>query len=278
VTVKAGFRNDDTDFPRHARQYRNVRLTVVGCSPAWPNPGGAQSGYLLEGPGRLLLDCGPGVLARLREREPWPVIDAIAVTHWHLDHWGDLVPWVWGQMLGPGMETKRSELWVPPDGPEMLSAIGSRLGRPDMFTDAFDLKEYRENEPFQAAGFEVVPRRVLHYELVAFGFRASANATVLAYSGDSGPSDQLVELARDADLFVCEATLLEPNPEGGVRGHLSGAEAVAAFEASGAKRLLLTHRPFERPLEDSLEQAHDGMELEIARAAEPTYDWREPEP
>ncbi len=80
----------------------SVKLTVVGCSPAWPNPGGAQSGYLLEGPGRLLLDCGPGVLAKLREREAWPHVDAIAITHWHLDHWGDLVPWVWGSTLGPG--------------------------------------------------------------------------------------------------------------------------------------------------------------------------------
>ena len=44
----------------------SVKLTVVGCSPAWPNPGGAQSGYLVNGSGNLLLDCGPGVLARLR--------------------------------------------------------------------------------------------------------------------------------------------------------------------------------------------------------------------
>ena len=50
------------------RQYMEVRLTVIGSSPAWPNPGSAQSGYLVEGEGALLLDCGPGVLARLRER------------------------------------------------------------------------------------------------------------------------------------------------------------------------------------------------------------------
>src|SRR6187551_3753268 len=68
-----------------ACEYMGVRLTVIGCSPAWPNPGGAQSGYLLDGPGTLLLDCGPGVLAKLREREDWPHVDAIAITHWHLD-------------------------------------------------------------------------------------------------------------------------------------------------------------------------------------------------
>jgi ribonuclease BN (tRNA processing enzyme) len=242
----------------------SVKLTVVGCSPAWPNPGGAQSGYLLEGPGRLLLDCGPGVLARLRERESWPAVDAIAITHWHLDHWGDVVPWVWGATLGPGQEIAPPELWVPPGGPEMLRVIGERLGRPEMFEDAFRLQEYVEGETFETAGFEVTAHRVLHYELLAFGFRASANGTVVGYSGDSGPSDELATIARDADLFVCEATLLRPNPEGGTRGHLSAEEAQVAFEAAGAKRLLLTHRPFERPLDGSFEQAHDGLELELS--------------
>ena len=74
-----------------------MRLTVIGSSPAWPNPGSAHSGYMLEADGsRVLLDCGPGVLGRLREHAKWPDIDAIAITHFHLDHWGDLVPWVWG--------------------------------------------------------------------------------------------------------------------------------------------------------------------------------------
>ena len=241
----------------------SVTLTVVGCSPAWPNPGGAQSGYLLEGPGRLLLDCCPGVLANLRERENWPAVNAIAVTHWHLDHWGDLVPWVWGATLGPGQETDQAQLWVPPDGRELLSTIGGRLGRPEMFEDAFELHEYDDGETFEAAGFEITPHRVLHYDLLAFGFRASANGTVVGYSGDSGPSASLAELARDADLFVCEATLLRPNPEGGKRGHLSAEEAQEAFEASGAKRLLLTHRPFERPLDDAFELAHDGLQIEV---------------
>jgi ribonuclease BN (tRNA processing enzyme) len=56
---------------------------------------------------------------------------------------------------------------------------------------------------------------------------------------------------------------MQANPEGGTRGHLAAEEAVEAFEASGARRLLLTHRPSERPLENGLEQAHDGMELEV---------------
>jgi ribonuclease BN (tRNA processing enzyme) len=240
-----------------------VRVTVVGCSPAWPNPGGAQSGYLVEGPGRVLLDCGPGVLPRLRERESWPRVDGIVITHFHLDHWGDLVPWVWGLLFGLGSEGGRPELWLPPRGDEQLAEFGARLGWADMFERAFELREYKGGEPFEVGGFEISALRLPHYTLETYGLRVSNGDKTVAYSGDSGPTDLLAELARDADLFICEATLLSGDADGEPRGHLSIDEAVAAFGDSGAGRLLLTHRPHELPVDEGLELAHDGLELTI---------------
>jgi ribonuclease BN (tRNA processing enzyme) len=240
-----------------------MKLEVVGCSPAWPNPGGAQSGYIVEGPGRLLLDCGPGVLARMREQDHWPRVDAIAITHFHLDHWGDLVPWVWGRMYGLGQDLRVPELWVQPGGRGELEEFGERLGMRDMFERTFDVREYTEDEPFEAAGLEVMPLRLPHYTLTTYGFRVSNEHRTLAYSGDSGPSDRLAELARDVDLFVCEATLLRGELDGEPRGHLSLEEALEAHAASGAKRLLITHRPSELPMDGGLEFAYDGLELEI---------------
>jgi ribonuclease BN (tRNA processing enzyme) len=240
-----------------------VKVTVVGCSPAWPNPGGAQSGYLVEGAGRLLLDCGPGVLGRLRGQTHWPELEAIAITHFHLDHWGDLVPWVWGNNFGPGSDLPRPQLWLPPGGRTILAGLGERLGTPDMFEKAFDCGEYVGGEPFAVAGFEVTALRVPHYELDSYGFRVARDGVTVAYSGDTGPCGALDELARDADLFICEATLLVPNPEGGIRGHLAADEAQDAFERSGAKRLLLTHRPYERQLEPGFELAYDGMTITL---------------
>ena len=243
-----------------------VRLTVVGSSPAWPNPGGAQSGYLVEGGGkRLLLDCGPGVLARLRELDGgWPTIDAVVITHWHLDHWGDLVPWVWGNMVGPGKGREKPELWVPPEGRERVRDFGSRLGWDDMFEQTFEVRDYPESVPFEAAGFMVTAKRLPHYTLLTFGLRVTNGGRSLAYSGDSGPDDALAELARDVDLFVCEATLARGDLDGRPRGHLSAEEAVAAFRASGARRLLLTHRPDELPLDDdALQLAYDGLVLDV---------------
>jgi ribonuclease BN (tRNA processing enzyme) len=222
---------------------RRMKLTVVGCSPAWPNPGGAQSGYLIEGEGRLLLDCGPGVLARLRERDGWPRVDSVVITHFHLDHWGDLVPWAFGARFGPGRETPQAELWLPPGGLETVRAFETTLGA-GAILDVFAVHEYQDETPFRTAGFEITPRRMAHYEQLTFGMRVANGTRTLAYSGDSGPSPALAELARDADLFVCEATL-------------------AAHRASGAKRLLVVHRPDELPLSEGVERAHDGDEVTV---------------
>jgi len=179
-----------------------VKLTVVGCSPAWPNPGGAQSGYLVEGSGRLLLDCGPGVLPRLREQDGWPRVDAIVITHFHLDHWGDLVPWTFGAMYGPGHDAPKPELWLPPGGLAELDQFGGKFGVPGMFSDGFDAREYREGESFATCGLNVTPVRVPHYQLQTYALRVSDGASTLAYSGDSAPSPQLAEVGRDADLFL----------------------------------------------------------------------------
>jgi ribonuclease BN (tRNA processing enzyme) len=240
-----------------------VRLTVIGCSPAWPNPGGAHSGYLVQSEKRLLLDCGPGVLPRLREAEGWPDLDAIAITHFHLDHWGDLVPWVWGTMYRKTERAYHPELWVPAAGRELLVEIGSRLGFPDMFERTFHVHEYEGGTPFSVGSHTVTAIQVPHYRLETYAFRVQSNSSVLAYSGDSGPSDELVEAARDADLFICEATLLRGELDGEPRGHLSLDEAISAYEASGAKRMLVTHRPCELPDPDDFELAHDGMVVEV---------------
>jgi ribonuclease BN (tRNA processing enzyme) len=239
-----------------------VKLTVIGCSPAWPNPGGAQSGYLIEGNGRLLLDCGAGVLGRLRTREGWPRVDAVAITHFHLDHWGDLVPWIIGASFGPGREAPRPELWLPPGGADTLHSFGQRLGFAEQLEQAFAVREYTDRTPFTAGGFDVTPFRLAHYEEPTFGLRVADSRNTLAYSGDTAPTPQLAALARDADLFLCEATLGTEEPEKD-RGHLTAEEAIDAFRASGARRLLVVHRPDELPLDDGVERAYDGLELEL---------------
>ena len=239
----------------------DVRLTVIGSSPAWPNPGGAQSGYLLEAGGMLLLDCGPGVLARLRERGSLAAVEAVAITHFHLDHWGDLVPWAWLAAYGQD-RLGRPELWLPPRGTAELERFAALWGNERMFERAFELREYEPGSSFDAAGFFVEPQPVPHYRLQAYGFRVrdGANGALLAYSGDSGPGAALDALARGASLFLCEATLAEDAYEPEPRGHLAAHEAIAAADG----RLLLTHRPVELGVPDGVAVARDGLVVDVS--------------
>ena len=197
---------------------------------------------------RVLLDCGPGVLGRLREHSEWPDVDAIAITHWHLDHWGDLVPWVWGSFYlaarRPSL-TRRSgfSLAEPSSSPVSASASASRTcssARSISPSTSPTRRSRSATSPSRRPGFPTTASRPTRSA-------CSRTAPCSTYSGDSAPSAELVESARDADLFVCEATLLRGELDGEPRGHLSLDEAVEAFEASGAKRLLVTHRPRELP-------------------------------
>jgi ribonuclease BN (tRNA processing enzyme) len=237
-----------------------MRLTVIGSSPAWPNPGKAHAGYVVESPGagRLLLDCGPGVLGRLRATGLYPV-SAIAITHLHLDHWGDLVPWIW--MAKHTNSGSRPPVWVPPGATTQLRALGRHLGYEGMFEQTFELAEYEPRTAFPAAGFKVEAVPVEHYDMNAFGFRVSDDAGVLlAYSGDSGPCRALGELANGADLFLCEATLASGALDANPRGHLSADEALSY----PTRRTVLTHRPEELGSPDGTRRVDDGVVIEIA--------------
>ena len=246
-----------------------MRLTVIGCSPAWPNPGRANAGYLVEGPGRLLLDCGPGVLSRLRAHaEAWPQVDAIVLSHLHLDHWGDVLAWLWGTVAGPGAEVAPPEIWLARGQRSELLEIAARLGDNGMLRRRFQVVEYPLEEPFQVAGFQALAVPVAHYTMATCGLRLSDGASTLAYSADTGPTQALARLAHGADLFLCEATLADDAPDGPPRGHLSAAEAVAAHEASGAARLLLTHRPVELPQPAGVEVAVEGLSFELSEAGQ----------
>jgi ribonuclease BN (tRNA processing enzyme) len=236
-----------------------VKLTVIGCSPAWPNPGSAHSGYLLEaGDNRVLLDCGPGVLSRLLLSEGWPEVDAIVLTHLHLDHAGDLVAWLWGALSGPGRGLAGPELWLPAGSRGELD----RLASVDTLARVFSLHEYDEGESFVAGGFELSARRVPHYGHNAFALRVERDGVVLAYSGDSAFSEVLVDVARDADLFLCEATLAEPEQAAPV-GHMTAEDALELAGLASVRRLVLTHRPIDRPVPDGAEAASDGLVIEL---------------
>ncbi|MEV4370164.1 MBL fold metallo-hydrolase [Nonomuraea sp. NPDC049637] len=106
--------------------------------------------------------------------------------------------------------------------------------------DGFRLHEFAVGSAFDLGPFRA-QTRLLPHSVPNAGVRLTAGGRVLTYTGDSGPSPDRVELARDADLLLAEATYVDQVPED-LRRHLTGARQAGrqALEAH-VRHLLLTH-------------------------------------
>jgi ribonuclease BN (tRNA processing enzyme) len=223
-----------------------VELTVLGKSPAMPDAGGAQSGYLVEHAGfTLLLDCGSGVFARLRADADPAAVDAVVISHLHADHMLDLLSFSFAlanDLVGAQPPKHRPPLWAPPGATAAFSAYTQAVGMKDQINDGFAVKEYATDAQLELGPFAVSFCAVPHY-IPAWGCDVrSSDGQRITFGGDCGPNDAIVGLAHETDLMMLEATEgAGPHSGDGPRGHLTAAEAGELARRAGARRLLLTH-------------------------------------
>jgi ribonuclease BN (tRNA processing enzyme) len=233
-----------------------LRFTVLGGSPAWPNPGQAASGYLVESDRvRMLLDCGSGIATELRAHDPGPLTD-IVISHFHADHWFDLVPLHYAHRYGSWAGRPRASLHLPPGGRAVLDTVASVWdGSVETFEAAWDVTEYDPLGDLRVGDLRLSFAPTKHYT-TCYAVRIDAPSGTIAYSADTAPIERLARFARGADLFVCEAALADAaNDDAGERGHMDAAEAGREATNAGAGRLLLAHVPFEIGRERVLEMA-----------------------
>jgi ribonuclease BN (tRNA processing enzyme) len=221
-----------------------MRLTVIGCSGSFPGPESAASCYLLEAEHegrawRLLLDLGSGALGTLQRYVDPLTIDAVLLTHLHPDHYFDLSGLYVLWKYHPEGARPRIPVWGP-KGVAKQAARAYGLSRETGMSAEFDFHEY-DGEPIRIGPFTIHAAKLVH-PIPAFGMRVESEGRVLAYSGDSGPCQGLVELASGADLLLCEAAFVEGghNP---TDLHLTGKQAGAAAAEAAVSRLVLTHIP-----------------------------------
>jgi ribonuclease BN (tRNA processing enzyme) len=257
-----------------------MRVTVLGKSPSWQDAGGACSGYLVEdGDTSLLLDCGNGVIGKLRQRRDYTEIDAVVISHLHADHILDLVPYAYALTYAPRQQPvpvppwpgtdspARPRLLAPPGAIETFRKIVGCWGNDDLIDKAFAVEEYDRDSNLEVGGLRVRFGEVQHFtETYAVEVRSTQGGGRFTFGADSRPDEELVAFAEGTDLLLVEATL--PRPERtGVRGHLTPEEAGEHARRAGAKRVVITH------ISDELDQvwarkqasAAFGQAVEVAR-------------
>ncbi|MGH3310764.1 MAG: MBL fold metallo-hydrolase [Streptomyces sp.] len=249
-----------------------MKLTVVGCSGSFPSAESACSSYLVEADGyRLLLDMGNGALGELQRHCGLYDLDAIVLSHLHADHCIDMCGYFVaryyrheGGRCGP----------IPvygPQGTEQRLALAYGDTTTDAMSEVFDfhtLVPEGAGASFELGPFAITTAQVDHpVEAYAFRVRHRDSGSTLVYSGDTGPSGALLALARDADLFLCEASFTDGKED--IPGlHLNGNQAGECAQQAGVGRLVLTHVPPWTDAKVNLRDAKGAFEgpVELARA------------
>lgn len=220
-----------------------MRLLVAGSSSSVPRPGRASSCYLVQsGDCTVALDFGSGAFGRLRAVTDYSALGAVAITHMHADHFLDLIPLRYGLVYGPLQRDDRLPLYLPPGGEAILRRLCAAFaseGGPDFLDAAFKIFKYDANDELKVGALTLSFAAAKHY-VNAYAVRVECGGASLVYSGDTAPCDSVVQLATEADVFLCEATLgFESENE--PRGHSSAAEAGEMARRACARRLALTH-------------------------------------
>ena len=240
-----------------------MRLTVVGCAGSYPGPDSPASCYLVEHDGHsVVLDMGNGAFGPLQKFVDVLNVDAVVLSHLHADHCLDLTSYyVWRRYR--------------PEGPAHAIPVLGPTGSADRLARAYDLPHtpgmhgefyFRDHvEVTEVGPFRITTAPAAH-PVEAYSIRVEAGGRSLVFSGDTGPTDALVDLARGADLALFEASFLSRYEDLPPDLHLTAAQSAEHATRAGVQRLVLTHLVPWTPRDETQEEAAAAYDGELMLA------------
>jgi ribonuclease BN (tRNA processing enzyme) len=221
-----------------------MKLTVLGSGTSVPHPRRSSPAFWLDtNAGSILLDFGPDAAHRMaQERLDWPNLDVIWISHFHLDHFGGLAPFLFSLKWSPQTQGRTKSLkLIGPRGLKRLLETINDANNYRLFKQTFDVvvSEIEPNEEL-----EILP------DLRATTLKTKHNAESLAlrlteedgktfvYTSDTGFTNELATFAANVDVLLLESSFIRNKP---METHLELTEAIEIAESCGPKKLVLTH-------------------------------------
>jgi ribonuclease BN (tRNA processing enzyme) len=222
----------------------DMRVTILGSGTCVPSLKRSACSLLIEvGTSKLLFDAGPGTMRRLLETDT-TIFDIayIFFSHFHPDHTGELVPLLFATKYPNGRQRKEPLTITAGRGfldfhSRLKNAYGRWIELAPGLLNILELdNETRDCRQFREFSIESVP--VVHND-ESIAYRVTdRNGQSAVYSGDTDYSDNLIELAKDADLLICESALPDKFR---VKGHLTPSLAGEIATRANVRKLVLTH-------------------------------------
>jgi ribonuclease BN (tRNA processing enzyme) len=242
-------------------------VLFLGTGDAFCNGGRLHTCFHVAADGyQALIDCGATTIAVMRHlRMDLAAIDAILVSHLHGDHFGG-IPFL---LLDACYNAPRTKLLtvVGPVGTRLrvMDTLGCLYPGAPAKVESLLLRfiEFKDRETLAVGPLKVLPVPVVHPSgSTSYALRMHVGGRVVAFSGDTGMTPVLGEVARDADLFICECT----GYDAPIPAHLHWTELRPLLPELGAKRTILTHlgsSMLEHQAELDVEVAEDGQTVEL---------------
>jgi ribonuclease BN (tRNA processing enzyme) len=245
-----------------------VRVRFLGSGNAFADGGRSHACIQVSAPGvSLLLDCGGSSLPMIKRYLDPAEIAGIAVTHLHGDHFGG-IPFLLDEQKWAGRK-RGIVLAGPPSLRERVRLLAQGFGM-DLspaslgYEASFAVLGAEERD---VAGARIAALPVRHSPAAEpHGLRVRVDGRLIAYSGDATWSEELVAVARGADLFICEATNFATADEADNPVHVSYETIVANRARLDCRRVILTHlgaKSLAHLSDMTLECAADGLEVAL---------------
>jgi ribonuclease BN (tRNA processing enzyme) len=244
-----------------------MQFQFVGSGDAFGSGGRFNTCFHVAGPEfNFLVDCGASSLVAMKRFGiDCSSIDLIVLTHYHADHCGG-VPFFILDAQYVSRRTRPLTIAGPPSVKEwfarqMEAAFAGSLCTARKFE--LSLVELRPEHPWRFRNAEIQAFPVPHVAPPesSYGYRINVDGKVLAVSGDTEWTGRLIDIGRDADLFVCEAYVYD----GPVHMHLAYRQLVENLPLIRPKRLIITHMSEAMLSRSDIanERAHDGLIVKL---------------
>ena len=245
-----------------------MHIQFVGCGDAFGSGGRFNTCFHLVGDKiNALIDCGATSLVAMNKlainRND---IDVIFITHFHADHIGGLPFFILEANFV--LRRQRPLTIVGPSGLKTRFALVMETAFPGstapLLPFPLTLRELEIGKRNEIAPMHLTPFHVVHDDRAGpcLGFRIEAEDKIIAFSGDTQWTDTLIEVGREADLFICEAYMRDK----AVPGHMALNLLERHLGQIRPKRLILTHMSNDmlaHLAELPFETAEDGMIVKL---------------